>query len=120
MRSIACLIALGLFAGCSRGSGSDFLAEAKVQVQRFFVAAASEDCATIRSMLEKVKTETDCEGYLHMWHEDGIALVDIVGAERDGRDRSAVIVRVQMQTKGKTKELLVRAVRKADRWMLVF
>lgn len=120
MRVVVALIAMCLFAGCGRKSDAEFLADAKAQVQRFFAAAATDDCTVVRAMLEKIETESDCQGFLHLWHEDAISLIDIVGAERDGRDKRAAIVRVRMQTRGTVKEFLVRAVRDPDRWKLVF
>jgi hypothetical protein len=44
----------------------------------------------------------------------------VQGASRDGRDARAVIVRVRMQTKGRQRDLLVRALKDGERWSLLF
>jgi hypothetical protein len=111
------MLVLALIACSEKRSEGPSLDEAQAQVRSFFAAATKDDCATVQRLMPELK---DCAEYLHTWHEDGIALVEVQGASRDGRDARAVIVRVRMQTKGRQRDLLVRAVRDGERWRLLF
>jgi hypothetical protein len=112
------VLVLALVLACDekRTEGAS-LDEAQAQVRKFFTAATGDDCATVQSLIPDMK---DCASYLHTWHEDGISLVEVQGASRDGRDPRAVIVRVRMQTKGRQRDLLVRAIHDGARWSLLF
>jgi hypothetical protein len=117
----AAIVCMWMLAGCGRGAKSDsFLDDAKQQVRTFFSAAASDDCTTLRTLHAKLTSQKDCEGFLHLWHEDNIQLVEILDAKRDGRDARAAIVRVRMETRNKSKDVLVRAVRDQNHWNIVF
>jgi hypothetical protein len=109
------MIVLALLA-CSEKRSGPSLDEAQAQVRAFFAAAAKDDCATVQRLIDL----KDCAEYLRTWHEDGISLVEVQGASRDGRDARAVIVRVRMQTKGRQRDLLVRATKDGERWRLLF
>jgi hypothetical protein len=94
--------------------------EASAQVRAFFAAAAAHDCVTMQRLFASLASDTDCKSYLETWQEQHTSLVEIVGTDRDGRDPSAVIVRVRVMKEGRERESLVRAVHSAAGWTLVF
>lgn len=91
-------------------------AEAQAQVERYFRAVASEDCRTVRALQPSIASDEACAELLHEWEEHGVALVEIVGARPDGRDRDAIIVRARVRRNARVNETLIRATRSARGW----
>jgi len=98
----------------------DELDGAKQQVHRFFDALAHADCATLGSLLPVANEPAACAKLLHEWNEDlRIKLVDVPSAERDGRDRRAIIVRTTVLKHDVQETMLVRVTHEQGTWHLV-
>ena len=115
------LVMIAVIAAChSAPSATASPDEATAQVRAFFAAAEAQDCVTMRRLFVPLESDEDCKSYLATWKEQRTSLVSIAGAERDGRDRNAIIVHVRVQSEGRERESLVRAIHSATGWTLVF
>src|SRR5688572_3940582 len=103
MRARYVLAAL-LFACSSRG---DPVALAEDAVRRFFSLAAAGDCEALVAL--SALSEDECPGFVQEVSERGVRLLAIKGAARDGRDQDAILVRVEIEDRGRAREKLVRA-----------
>lgn len=119
---LAIAIALAVGCGGTRDDGAkgDELEGAKLQVHRFFDALAKRDCATLASLLPEATDATACAKLLHEWNEDLQArLIEVPGAQRDGRDARALIVRAVVAKHGTQSTMLVRVTHEQGAWRLV-
>ena len=116
----AVVLALAVL-GCNGTRGdSDELGEAKVQVRRFFAAIAASDCPTLAQLLPAANEPGTCAKLLHEWNEElQLRLVDLPDAQRDGRDRRAMIVRATVSKRGQESTMLVRVTHEQGTWRLV-
>jgi hypothetical protein len=116
------LAALALWGpGCERHSQeADKPAQARDAVRRFFAALPDGDCAVLGRMLLLARPAQDCGPAVVEMNRHGLRLVDVLGAEVDGRNPDAVIVRARVEEGGKPKDapLLIRAEKHPDGWKL--
>lgn len=117
------LAALGVFAwGCERSSSApvDKPAAAQQVVQRFFAALPEGNCAQLRDMLVLERPDRGCREVVAELNQHQMRLGEVLGAEVDGRDENAVIVRTRMLEGGKPKQapVLLRVERHAGTWKI--
>ncbi len=113
------LIALLFACGSSKPDDTVRAHQAQARVAELFAATASGDCGPIIPLMDTIKNEADCAEWIHGTQEQGLQLLEVVGAKVDGRDPDAFIVRTNIERKGKPSELLVRAEWRPSGWNLV-
>jgi hypothetical protein len=119
MMQLCAIAACTALVACS-GKHDGELGEAPVQVRRFFDAVVHGDCTTIGSLLPVAHDAPGCAKLLHEWRDDlGIQLIEIPDVRRDGRDRSAMIVRANVMRRGQQQTMLVRVTHQQGVWQLV-
>ena len=117
----ALLLASG---GCGRFCGKRLPPDEakKIQAQdalkRFFEALPGKDCKVLGPMLAPVEGGPDCQSVVTSLHRHGFRLVAILGAEIDGRDPEAVIVKARIEEKGREREAPLRMERDRKGWKL--
>lgn len=111
---VACLLA------CNEPHSPEAeLADAKQEVRAMFAAIASRDCAALGALLAKARDAETCGKLLHEWNDDlQVVLVDVPTAERDGRDRRAIIVRAAVTKHAAPSTILVRVTHEQGVWQL--
>ena len=113
---VVCLVAL---CACQTATKQgDELADAKAQVQRLFDGLQSGDCATLGSLVSAAKG-SECAEFIKDYRDDlKLQLVEITRVERDGRDKSAIIVTTTVNRRGEQKTMLIRATHEKGAWQL--
>lgn len=84
-------------------------------VNRFFAALPAEDCKIIE---EWITGDESCEEVVSEYKSHGMKLLEIQTAERDGRNRNAIVVRVRLEQDGKPQKqpALLRVEKTNGRW----
>jgi hypothetical protein len=77
---------------------------ARASVRRFFAALPAGDCAVLGPLLAAGGSARPCPTTVEELHSHGFELVDIVGAEVDGRDANAVLVRAKVARDGTVRD----------------
>ena len=118
----AVLLAAGWGWGCSCGKRpspeDEKRAQAREAVTRFFAALPERDCDVLGPMLVQPQGGADCAKVVGSLHGHGYRLVEVLGAEVDGRDPLAVIVRVRLEENGRQREAPLRMERHPEGWKL--
>ena len=115
---LAIALVFALCACQTATTNGDELTDAKAQVQKLFDALGTGDCTTI-SALVPAAAGKECAEFLHDYHDDlKLQLVEITRAERDGRDKKAIIVTTTVNRRGEQKTMLIRATHEKGAWQL--
>ena len=123
MRAVAVAVLLLAGGGCG-GCGKrlspedEKRAQAREAVTRFFAALPEQDCGVLGPMLVQPSGGPDCRSVVGSLHRHGFRLVEVLGAEVDGRDPEAVIVRVRLEENGQQREAPLRMERHPEGWKL--
>jgi len=96
--------------GCAKRPATD---EAQETVKRFFAALPGKDCDVLQGMLVD-----DCATVVDGLQQHGLRLLEVLGAEVDGRDPEAVMVRVRLERDGQRREVSLRVERRPGGWKL--
>jgi hypothetical protein len=120
-RGVRALAVLLLLVGC-RGdrppSGSP-----SETVERFFAAVAAEDCAGLQAAiggdLAATVSREGCDHALAEYREHGLRLIGIRGEVKDGRDPSAVLVKITIERDGEERDVQLRVEPEGGRWRIV-
>jgi hypothetical protein len=106
--------------GCARRATAEEEKRAQAQevVKLFFAALPGKDCDVLRSMLVLGPGDDDCAGMVDALQEHGLRLVEVLGAEVDGRDPEAVMVHVRLERDGQRREVSLRVVHRPQGWKL--
>jgi hypothetical protein len=118
--AFAATAALLLAGGCSKRASpeEEKRAQAQEAVKRFFAALPGKDCDVLRAMLVLGPGDDDCAAMVDDIQRHGLRLVEVLGAEVDGRDPEAVMVRVRLERDGQQREASLRVVRRPEGWKL--
>lgn len=116
--AIAALLLAGGGCGKRPSPEDEKRAQAREAVQRFFAALPGQDCGVLGPMLVQPQGGPDCPGLVGSLLRHGYRLVEVQGAEVDGRDPEAVIVRVRLEEDGRQREAPLRMERHPDGWKL--
>lgn len=123
----AALAAAVLLASVSGGTGcgkrpppeEEKRSQAREAVQRFFAALPGKDCDVLAPMLALAGGEAGgCADVVSSLHRHGYRLVEVLGAEVDGRDPEAVIVRARIEENGRQREAPLRMEHHPGGWKL--
>ena len=113
-RSTAAALLLALASvigsGCAKRPATD---EAQEAVKRFFAALPDKDCGVLQGMLVD-----DCAAVVDGVQQHGLRLLEVLGAEVDGRNPEAVMVRVRMERDGQRREVTLRVEHRPEGWKL--
>lgn len=117
MRSAALAAWLGLVVLGCRASPEE---AARASVERFFSALPAGDCAVLGPLL--VGGPGTCEATVAELRSHGLELVEVLGAQVDGRNPEAVMVRARVRWQGRVPEqpYLLRVERHEGQWKLRF
>jgi len=114
------LLAGGGCGGCGKrlSPEEEKRAQAREAMTRFFAALPEKDCDVLGPMLVQPKGGPDCPSVVDSLHRHGFRLVEVLGAEVDGRDPEAVIVRVRLEENGRQREAPLRMEHHPGGWKL--
>jgi len=116
--AIAALLVAGGGCGKRLSPEDEKRAQARETVKRFFDALPGKDCNVLGPMLVQTQEEADCQSVVRSLDRHGYRLVEVLGAEVDGRDPEAVIVRVRIEESGRQREAPLRVERHRKGWKL--
>jgi hypothetical protein len=105
--------------GCGSSESSKARA-AEASVRQFFTALPTGDCAVLGPLLATGGSARPCPETVEELREHGYELLDVLGAQVDGRDPNAVMVRARIARQGVVREepLVLRVERQGDAWKL--
>jgi len=106
----AVLLALASAGGCAKRPATE---EAQEAVKRFFAALPGKDCGVLQGMLVD-----DCATVVDGLQQHGLRLLEVLGAEVDGRNPQAVMVRVRLERDGQRREVSLRVEHRPQGWKL--
>ncbi|HEY8205875.1 MAG TPA: hypothetical protein VIG99_00240 [Myxococcaceae bacterium] len=115
--AVAALLLVAPAGGCGKRllSDGEKRAQAGEGVKRFFAALPEKDCAVLGPML----AQGDCPATVDSLQRHEYRLVEVLGAEVDGRDPEAVIVRVRLlEENGRRREVSLRMEHHPGGWKL--
>ncbi|MDY7230131.1 hypothetical protein [Hyalangium rubrum] len=101
-RASGLLLALATLACSSPAEKKTQAAEASVR--RFFAALPDGDCAVLGPLLATGGSAQPCADTVRELNAHGFELVEVVGAEVDGRSADAVLVRAKVARDGAVRE----------------
>ena len=113
---VVAALLLAWASSCSRRASP--VEEAQETVRRFFTALPGKDCDVLRTMMVIEPSGDDCASKVDALQQHGLRLVEVLGAEVDGRDPEAVMVRVRLERDGQRRELSLRVVHQPAGWKL--
>lgn len=116
--AVGLALALGLLA-CSP-SPAKKLEAAQASVRRFFEALPSADCAVLGPLLATGGSARPCAETVEELHSHGFQLVEILGAQVDGRNPEVVLVQARVARDGAVREepFLFRVENQGGGWRL--
>jgi hypothetical protein len=129
LRSLRPALLAGLVVvGVSCGGSSDTsgpapltpaeVGEAREVARQFFAAVESADCDKVRALRGTPQSAEECAEFVDEWNDHQVALLEIVDASVDARDRRAVIVRSRVTQERHERTMLVRVEKHDAGWVV--
>lgn len=112
MKSL-CLVALLSSSGCRESRSQE---EQAAQVVRgFFELLPNGDCQQIEGLISAAR---DCEAVVQEFRSHGVKLLEVLSVEPDGRQETAMLVRVRLEQNGmpQKQSALLRVERDRGVW----
>ena len=120
---LAAILIVGAACGKSADAGppaltGEEIAEAREVARRFLTAIEGADCDTVRTLGGKEMTAAECADFVDEWEDHEVALIEIIEATLDQRNRRAVIVKSRVTQEREERTMLVRVEKRDASWIV--